>query len=194
MNNNLNPYLNNNNNLLSPMNNNNILVPPMNNNINPMNNNNNNMINNDGMNNNMITNTISSSFHPYVNMGNNMMNSMSCQNNPYLRERPLMNYISFLEGTIISIFQKLNQSSSSIDFPSIFKDIIPELERRVNDSQIFPFIGCGGIYGMLDSMLRPNWELNNAMMKSFLERIKVIAVETENDSIVKKIKKRLVHI
>ena len=167
------------------MNNNNILVPPMNNDINPMNNNNN-MINNDGMNNNMM----SGNFNPNMNMGNNMMNSMSCQNDPHLRERPLMYYISFLEGTIISIFQKLNQSSSSIDFPSIFKDIIPELERRVNDSQIFPFIGCDGIYGMLDSILRPNWELNNAMMKSFLERIKVNAVETENDSIVKKIKKK----
>jgi len=40
-------------------------------------------------------------------------------------------------------------------------------------------------------MLRPNWEMNHAMMKSFLERIKVIAVETENDAIVKKIKNKV---
>jgi len=82
---------------------------------------------------------MSGNFNLNMNIGNNMMNSMSCQNNPYLRERALMNYISFLEGTIISIFQKLNQSSNGVDFPSIFRDIIPELERRVIDSQIFPF-------------------------------------------------------
>ena len=107
-----------------------------------------------------------------------------------------MDYISFLEGKIISIFQKLNQSSSSIDFPSIFNDIIPELERRVNNSQFFLFMvnDGNGPYSMLESILRLIWELSHAMMKSFLERIKVIAVETENNAIVKKIKKRLVHI
>ena len=170
--------MNNNNN---PMNNNNNLIHPINNNNNPMNNNNNminndgmnnnrindtisssfhpyvNNLNNDGMNNNMITNTISSSFHPYVNMGNNMMSrTNTCSHNPYQREQPLLDYIGFLERTIISIFQKLNQSSSSIDFPSIFNDIIPELERRINNSQYFPFHGNDGIYEMMENMLRPD--------------------------------------
>ena len=54
-----------------------------------------------------------------------------CMNDQHEREGHLLNYISFLEGTIISIFQKLNQSSSSIDFSSIFNDIISQLEIRV---------------------------------------------------------------
>ena len=87
MNNNLNPYLNEKNNLISFMNNNN----------NPMNNNYNNM------NNNMINNMMSGS----LNISNKMM--FQCMNDPHEREGHLLNYISFLEGTIISIFQKLNQ-------------------------------------------------------------------------------------
>ena len=113
-----------------------------------------------------------------------MSRTNTCSHNPYQREQPLLDYIGFLERTIISIFQKLNQSSSSIDFPSIFNDIIPELERRINNSQFFPFHGNDGIYEMMKNMLRP-------MMKSFLERIKEIAFESDNDAIVKKIKKKV---
>ena len=47
---------------------------------------------------------------------------------------------------------------------------------------------------MMKNMLRPIFDLNHNMMKSFLERIKEIAFESDNDAIVKKIKKRLIHI
>ena len=105
---------------------------------------------------------------------------------PYLRERPLIDYIEFLQGQIISIFQKLNQSSSIFDFPFVFNDIISELEKRVIASQILTFHGNDGIFDILDSIIRPNYELSKGLMESFLLRFKEIAVETENNAIVKK--------
>ena len=46
-------------------------------------------------------------------------------------EKPVLDYIRFLEGQIITISQKLNQSSSSASFPFVFNDIISELERVI---------------------------------------------------------------
>ena len=85
----------------------------------------------------------------------------------------------------------MNKSSSNASFPFDFNDIISELEKRVIASQYPSFMGNDGIYGMMSGMIMPNYERSKGFMESFLLSLKEIAVETENNAIVKKIEKKV---
>ena len=167
-------------NFIPPMkNNNNNMIqygPLMNNNYSPMNINYN-SINNDSMVNN--------------NMTIHRMECSGCFGQRQFKiEESVLNYIRFLEGQIITISQKLNQSSSSASFPFVFNDIISELERVIA-SQCPAIYWSEGIFNVSNGGPKPDYERSKLVMESFLLRIKEFAFETENNAIVKKIEKKV---